>query len=189
MVLATARVTLIGTGGKKVETRGLIDPGSEVTLLSASLAQRLRIPLQRVELGIRGVGGLRMEVARRMGQLKISTEREIIETQAYILPHLGIEHPRTHVGERWDHLLGLQLADPNFSSPGPIHLLLGADVYGSILREGIRKGPSQAPIVQQTVFGWIVIGPTMGREFPARLHLSERYSPPHCHPKKSVTVS
>ena len=99
MVLAAARVTFISTGCKKIGARGLIDPGFEVTLLSAALAQRLRIPLQRVELGIRDVGGLSMEVARRTGQLRISTEHEIIETQAYILPHLGIEHPRTHVGE------------------------------------------------------------------------------------------
>ena len=41
MVLATALVTLIGTGSKNVEARGLIDPGSEVTLISATLAQKL----------------------------------------------------------------------------------------------------------------------------------------------------
>ena len=56
-----------------------------------------------------------MEVARRTGQLKISAEHEIIETQAYILPHLGIEHPITHVEERLNHLRGIQLADPAFA--------------------------------------------------------------------------
>jgi len=56
-------------------------------------------------------------------------------------------------------LEGLQLADPSFSKPGPIDIILGADVYGQLIEEGVIKGPINSPIAQKTKFGWIISGP------------------------------
>lgn len=35
---------------------------------------------------------------------------------------------------------------------------MGADVYGSILKERLRKGAFDEPVAQNTVFGWILFG-------------------------------
>lgn len=59
----------------------------------------------------------------------------------------------------WPHLNGLQLADSEFYRPGSIDLVLGADVYGAIILEGLIKGSLKSPIAQRTVFGWIISGP------------------------------
>lgn len=58
----------------------------------------------------------------------------------------------------WPHIQGLKLADPDLSSSDPIDVLLGADIYASILRHGLRKGSKLQPVAQKTMFGWILSG-------------------------------
>jgi len=59
----------------------------------------------------------------------------------------------------WHHLQDLPLADPTFADPGPIDILLGANIYGHLLRDELRKGALDAPVAQSTHLGWIVSGP------------------------------
>lgn len=49
----------------------------------------------------------------------------------------------------------LQLADPDFHKPQKIDVILGADVIGDIMKEGIIPGN---PLIQETVLGWILSG-------------------------------
>ena len=58
------------------------------------------------------------------------------------------------------HLQGLELADPDPADQTPIQILIGADLYGAVLLDGLRKGPFGIPTAQSTIFGWIVTGPT-----------------------------
>lgn len=53
----------------------------------------------------------------------------------------------------WPHLHGLQLADPDFLTPSPIDLILGADSYGLFIQSDIIKGSEEEPIAQRTIFG------------------------------------
>ncbi|XP_024868384.1 uncharacterized protein LOC112452420 [Temnothorax curvispinosus] len=59
----------------------------------------------------------------------------------------------------WPHLRDLPLADPDPSCNRPIHVLIGADLYGSLLLDGLCQDPVGTPTGQLTVFGWIVSGP------------------------------
>lgn len=58
------------------------------------------------------------------------------------------------------HLDGLLLSDTEFHQPRPIDMLLGADVWGMVVREGIVKGGPHKPCALATCFGWVVVGPT-----------------------------
>ena len=62
--------------------------------------------------------------------------------------------------QHWDHLQGLQLADPEFLVPLDIDILLGADVYGELIQSEVREGGHHDPIAQLTHFGWVIFGPT-----------------------------
>lgn len=64
---------------------------------------------------------------------------------------------RTRPVSSWPHLQDLTLADPDPSSNHPIHVLIGADLYGSLLLNDLRQGPP--PTAQRTVFSWILSGP------------------------------
>ncbi|XP_023317282.1 uncharacterized protein LOC111694213 [Trichogramma pretiosum] len=59
---------------------------------------------------------------------------------------------------RWSHLKGVQLADPAFHRPDRVDCVIGADMYTSILLDGLKKGPEGTPVAQRTVFGWILTG-------------------------------
>ncbi|XP_049864838.1 uncharacterized protein LOC126366021 isoform X2 [Pectinophora gossypiella] len=58
----------------------------------------------------------------------------------------------------WKHIRGLDLADPFFHQPGPIDMLVNANILASALQPGLVKGESGQPVAIRTVFGWIVMG-------------------------------
>ncbi|XP_043280372.1 uncharacterized protein [Venturia canescens] len=54
---------------------------------------------------------------------------------------------------------GIPLADPDFSVPDAVDLILGADAYGKVVRSQIRRGSPEEPIAQNTIFRWAIFGP------------------------------
>ncbi|KAG7196819.1 hypothetical protein KM043_016604 [Ampulex compressa] len=96
--------------------------------------------------------------------------------QALILTHLTVYRGYSEVRlEDWEHLRNLSWVDPQLSSRDLIEVLIGADFYGAVLREGLRQGPAGFPIAQATMFGWVVFDPIsrpQGGALPSAL--------PHC---------
>ncbi|XP_055590823.1 uncharacterized protein LOC129742906 [Uranotaenia lowii] len=52
----------------------------------------------------------------------------------------------------------LVLADPEFWSPGPIDMIIGAEYFCDLLRSGKCKVSNDGPTLQETEFGWVVSG-------------------------------
>ncbi|GAB1869293.1 Gag-pol polyprotein [Camponotus japonicus] len=85
---------------------------------------------------------------------------EQLELSAHILTKLTNAIPSVQIDmQHWQHLNGLTLADPHFLQPLSVDMIIGADVYHQIIREGLKKGPIDSPIAQLTAFGWIISGP------------------------------
>ena len=124
VLLATARVKVLQPDGDSRIVRALVDQGSEVSLITAALAQQLRLLRRSANIRLIGVGKQLPERVRGKVQLQ-----------------------------------GLPLADPSYDGEGPIDLLLGADAYALILRDGLIKGGIGEPMAQNTTLGWIVSGP------------------------------
>ena len=59
---------------------------------------------------------------------------------------------------KWKHLSDIQLADPDFGSPSKIDLLLGVDIFITVLLNGRRFGPPGSPTALETDFGWVLAG-------------------------------
>jgi hypothetical protein len=53
----------------------------------------------------------------------------------------------------------MRLAD-EFSQPGGIDLLIGADIFYEILRAGRSTRPGDYPVLQEKTFGWTISGRT-----------------------------
>ncbi|XP_053990216.1 uncharacterized protein LOC128882594 [Hylaeus volcanicus] len=66
------------------------------------------------------------------------------------------------------HLEKLNLADPQFLLSKPVDLILGADVYGQIIKPNIIRHSSTQLIAQLSIFGWLVIGPIEGSQTTRR---------------------
>ena len=64
------------------------------------------------------------------------------------------------LNQTWSYLAGLQLADPNFGSPGKIDLLLGVEIFADAVLHGRRWGDPGSPVALETHFGWALAGST-----------------------------
>ncbi|CAB0028052.1 unnamed protein product [Trichogramma brassicae] len=58
---------------------------------------------------------------------------------------LELLHKYPKQSREWQHIEGLQLADPNFTRPGRIDLLLSAQIHARIIQAGLRKGETLMP--------------------------------------------
>ena len=112
--------------------------------------------------GIAGVNATRTRGAVSFAVSKLHGKGKQIQVpHAFVLPKVTTDMPANPVGsiEKWKHLKGLDLADPEFGTPGCVDVLLGADHYGEIFLHGRRWGPRGTPYAQRTCFGWVLFGP------------------------------
>lgn len=148
--------------------RFLIDQGSELSFITEDFVKRLCLTRTRASIPLLGIGGLNSGRTRGKVDLHLQSIHDPINSctiQAYILPQLTSQLPSSDIEQQaWPHLHGLQLADPDYGRPGPIHLLIGSDFYGQIIKPDMLKGNLGSPIAQLTTFGWILSGPTNSSE-------------------------
>ncbi|XP_011687752.1 PREDICTED: uncharacterized protein LOC105449960 [Wasmannia auropunctata] len=162
ILLATARVRVYSPLGRFVTVRALIDQGSVSTLMTESLAQSLRLPKVKRAVCITGIGETQ-SIVRSAAQITItpvSREGPAYSTTALILRSLTKYIPsRMNTACTWKHVAGLKLADSEPMSSDPIDLIIGADLFGLLVLDGVRKGSEREPTAQNTTLGWILSGP------------------------------
>jgi hypothetical protein len=75
-------------------------------------------------------------------------------TACSVLPRITSRMPAVKLYvTSWNLPRDLQLADPGFNIPGDTDMLIGAEVYLDLLRDGFRKRKSNFPIMQNTALG------------------------------------
>ncbi|XP_029178506.1 uncharacterized protein LOC114946224 [Nylanderia fulva] len=162
-LLATAVVRVLSRHDQSSQLRALLDQGSEVSFISESAAQSLKLPRRSAAIPIVGIGAQRNSVSNGIVQLRIASLYDssiYFEIDALVLPKLTAYIPPAQLEyKQWPHIQNLQLADPNFATPGKIDLVLGSIVYAQVLKQGLCRGPIGAPIAQNTALGWILSGP------------------------------
>ncbi|XP_070519758.1 uncharacterized protein [Cardiocondyla obscurior] len=166
ILLATARIYVKNRYGQEILVRALIDPGSEVSIISESLAQKLRLPRQPATTAIFGIGGTKSGQAHGCISLDITSSTRSaykLKVSVFVLPRVSLNSERSvHLSNHWPHLQGLELADPNFQDSDPVEIILGAAVHALIIEDGLRKGNPNSPVAQKTSLGWILSGIATG---------------------------
>lgn len=156
-------IEIVGSKGEIGTSRALIDQGSEISLVSEHLVQSLNLPRSRSSTSVIGIGGKKANTTKGSTQFTTRSRFDAfteVSITVHILPRLTSSLPSTNIqNQNWPHLEGLLLADSNYTTPGSIDLILGADVYSQIIEDGIIKGDLHSPIAQRTKFGWILSGP------------------------------
>lgn len=126
-----------------MKIRALLDQGSEVTLISERIIQTLRLPRSQSSIPLIGIGEQSSNRTRGFTSFNITSlydKSEKFQISAHILPKLTsvISSAPITLGP-WSHFKGLPLADPQFGSPSAVDLIIGADLYPQIIKEGLRK--------------------------------------------------
>ncbi|XP_048481700.1 uncharacterized protein LOC119691997 [Plutella xylostella] len=162
VLLTTVKIMVKNTDGNYIVLRALLDQGSQVSLITENAAQRLRLARQKGNAVVSGVGSA-MGSSKGLLTLEcksIHSDYTFI-TKVLIMNKLINNLPNTKLTtSNWTHLDNIKLADPDYFTPGPIDLLLGADIYSEIILEGVLKQDSNSPVAQQTKLGWILCGNT-----------------------------
>ncbi|KAJ0169226.1 hypothetical protein K1T71_015256 [Dendrolimus kikuchii] len=160
ILLTTLLVRAKAADGTYITLRALLDQGSQISLISENAVQQLGLPRQHYHASVFGVGhGSKPSRGIVTLELQSIYDDYKLNTQALVLPRVINNLPNISFKKQpWEHIQHLQLADPEYNISRTIDLLLDASVYSDILMSGLIKGPTMAPIAQQTRLGWIISG-------------------------------
>ena len=136
-----------------VEERALLDNSSSASFISERLAQNLQLPHSPQTIHIFGIAGSSLRVPiQSIASLRITPlygdSSKKIDLTAIGLPKVTCDLPVSPVpfDSSWSHISDLLLADPAFGLHGHIDLLLGVDIFVSVLRQAQWMGPPGAPV-------------------------------------------
>ncbi|KAF9413446.1 hypothetical protein HW555_008338, partial [Spodoptera exigua] len=159
ILLTTVLLKVKTINGDYISLRGLLDQGSQVSLVTEHAAQRLRLPRRKVSAIVSGVGSLsgNCKGSINLECKSIHSDYEF-KLETLVMKKLVNNLPTTSFSiQNWDYIDNLKLADPHFNESGPIDLLLGAEIYSELILNGVIKRDN-FPVAQQTRVGWILCG-------------------------------
>ena len=154
----------------------MLDSASSSSIISERLAQHLHLPRSRRLVQIDGIGGIsHHSVGHSIAQFKIAPIVRDgggpMEVEAIVLPKVTSDLPLHSVpyDSNRRHLSGILLADPNFGTPGSVDVLLGVDVFVSVLLHSRRLGPPGSSVALETRFGWVLAGGVKSNQPPTHV--------------------
>ncbi|XP_037816477.1 uncharacterized protein LOC119606893 [Lucilia sericata] len=163
VMLATAWVNIISCGSY-YKVRALIDPCSDESFVSQRIQTVLKLPNKPVSAEITGLGGELVSKSSKIANFIIVSlfdQNVSLNIQALVVTRVTGNVPtHTFKPPKNIDLPNLNYADPKFYESSEIDLLLGGDLYPLILRDGVQYGIFESLVAQETIFGWIVTGPT-----------------------------
>lgn len=136
--------------------RTLLDSGAQLNIMTRRCATELGLRTQNCRQFIHGIAGESVMNEKVILHLHPHFNNEIsLRVEMFIINDIEGLYPsgRLAVGLP----AGIKLADPTFMTPGPIQMLLGADVYARLVMPKILEH-TDGGIVQQTHFGFIILG-------------------------------
>ncbi|XP_075157820.1 uncharacterized protein LOC142231087 [Haematobia irritans] len=164
-ILPTALVDLEHLG-MNITVRVFIDQGSQESFISNRLVKQFGIPTKKSFTRISGLGGTTLENSSRVCHIVLKSRKTDfkVHTSALVVSNLKHLMPSSPTNiSNWNELNRFDLADPNFYKPGPIDMLLGSDIFPSIIKSGVGKNVAGSLLAQNTEFGWIISGPPKPR--------------------------
>ncbi|KAL0852558.1 hypothetical protein ABMA27_016977 [Loxostege sticticalis] len=162
VLLATALINAESRTGELQVVRALLDQGSQACFITEATVQLLKLRKRPLYNVISGLGENKSLVSRGVVDFVIQSRVDPsikIPVKAFVLSNITSNLPEKHMHSvEWMELQYLPLADPQYNTSGKIDVLIGADVYSYILREGVKRSPTGSLIAQNTTLGWILSG-------------------------------
>ena len=155
VLLSTSLVRNRNSSGDAIKLRALLDSGSQASFVTEDVAKALMLPTQRCQINVSTMCSSFFQETR--GLLPV-TFNNTIEVNLHLIPKISntIPDKGIHVSTV-RHVNNLNKADPTFSVPNKVDLLLGADVIEDILLDNKLKDNGLCN--WDSVFDWFVSGP------------------------------
>lgn len=170
VVLGTALVHARDRVGTWHTMRALLDSASQISAITVACTDRLRLKRDRWTSPVTGLGGVSVVDVKGRVDLSIQPRfavEPVLKIQAWVLPAITGDMPRntlpSTIKGRYENLA---LADPSFDITSPIDLLLGGDVFPSIMDGRKVVVDENLPAAFSSIFGWVLIGPVNNVSLP-----------------------
>lgn len=159
IILPTVTVKVKALNGSYVNARCLLDSGSQMSLISKDFAKKLQLKFIKNHFNIVSVSEsmtsvkecVFLNIKSNQHEFDISAKCAIVE-KISSLPQFEFDSVK-----RFDLPTGIKLADPEFSNPSEIHILLSADIFfNALLPDKIKF--DNGIILQETLLGYVVCG-------------------------------
>lgn len=164
VLLSTVLLDAVAADGRRHTLRALLDSGSQASFIIEKAVHLLMLPRRHSPVHITTFANTTSTLVRGTANITLmpcGTDSPSFCLDTLIVSQITGETPQIHFRfGKWEHIKNLTLADPTYNSPGSIDLLLGADLLPSILLSGQSIGKSGEPLALETVFGWVLMGPT-----------------------------
>ena len=159
ILLATVIVQIADKFGKFHKFRGLLDSGSQATLISKDVLKTLKLKTIKNDTVFTSASGasetstqsVDCTVSNVQGDFNFSTTGLVVPAVASPLPSSNI-NPE----ELKSLIQGKHLADPTFHKSSPVQILLGADVLAKVALGSLET--MNNVIAQETKLGWVLLG-------------------------------
>lgn len=154
--LSTVRLQVLDVEERPHSCRALLDPGSQLNLITEALVSRLRLPRHSSNTPIIGINQM-ASFARDMVKVSLISNHYSYrrEVECLVLKHITNRLPVTSFNKlKMKIPPNLKLADPSFHLPGDIDILISATVFWESLCVGQIKATEDHPVIQKTLFGW-----------------------------------
>ncbi|KAL0881931.1 hypothetical protein ABMA27_001690 [Loxostege sticticalis] len=160
VLLSTALIQVQDSGGQKQTIRALLDSGSTASFITESLCAKLNLPTASTSSVVEGLNSQLSHLNKRCDVIissLISTYKENIN--CFVVPTITQFLPTTQINYSLLNIpKNITLADPTFNIPAKVDMLLGADIFWSVLcSQNISLGKGK-PTLSKTKFGWLISG-------------------------------
>ncbi|UYV62714.1 hypothetical protein LAZ67_2001673 [Cordylochernes scorpioides] len=162
VLLSTATIMVMNHQGKYQPCRALIDTASQATLITRDCLKKLNLEPSRTRVELAGIRGQILDRPNGVINLNFTSHfnmSRIFKTNALVVDKVTSYMPYLKFEEhQFDHLQGLQLADPQYQYTAPIDILLGADIAFSLFKGAIKYGHEGQLKAIKTLLGWLLFG-------------------------------
>lgn len=160
VLLSTALVDVTDRDGNKITVRALLDNGSTCCLMTEKLYSKLNLPVYSTSTSVEGLNCQSSRITKRC-DVAISSRYEeyVVDINCFIVPQITQLLPVRKVDctslNIPPHIF---LADSTFYLPSEIDLLLGAEVFWSVLGTHKMSLGKNKPILNNSKFGYLISG-------------------------------
>lgn len=159
VILSTVKIGILQPNSQERHCRAslLLDPGSQINLVTSELIQRLKLPCNEA----RPISGINRTVTKvnKTTSIRIKSINNdfIMTVDCLVVPEITEQLPQSQISTAKINIPKyVKLTDPTYHEPGPIDMLLGAGVYWKILIGAPENQIKGRPALQNTQLGVII---------------------------------
>lgn len=152
--------------GKPIKVRALLDSGSQINIMTHRMCNKMGVQSMNASMVIRGIGNSSVESTKRaVIQIESMNSGFKASLEVFVVKQVTTCQPSTKIAiDNWKIPKNVTLADPNFNIPASVDLIIGRELFFKLMSIGMISIGNNLPDLQNTVFGWVVIGKLLGLE-------------------------